>query len=568
MNIKLDDYATVGFTGGNPASPPLTTDKRITPEFSGKVPYIQVGLVNVDNWSATVTPSDKLLKLFTGFQDVSIADLPALLELVPDFLQRAGLNDIPIPMTGRSLGDLIGIAATIGSFRAPDFTQLFGDPATSSPGSGFSTPAFTDAIWDASIRAETASFGLTGFDITPFFNATLQTARLTLPDATFGGFASAFGNFERLVWEFDKLRADWSGRLPNADGTQGFADFDATFLSKLRGWASAGRLLIADLPAVDAVGWRGIAEYGRFLDGFNAIVNGVFGLPGGYEDIGGLLKAGFPDVKSVSFTPVPGTSLFDLSFDLAGVRRTLDFAAANLGGGIPLDVTGDGSVSFVLGGTVTARVGWDPVTHAPTLDAAHSSVAITAGIDDGGGVSLVSASACDAYTLFLSAYDAAQALQYPDQLLAAVRETTFAFSRKLRVTEGEVVRYFREVQAEALEHRDELQDSMAESAVLIWTSAKRLTLQPGTTIEFCSLLNRILREHDPDLLPSACVVVRGINLLCVMRRDETKLLYPPAGESHRGGGLPLHHLPFFVVGKKFRVPMFLATSFDEDVAYK
>jgi hypothetical protein len=186
----------------------------------------------------------------------------------------------------------------------------------------------------------------------------------------------------------------------------------------------------------------------------------------------------------------------------------------------------------------------------------------------GGAVSLVSASACDAYTLFLSAYDAAQAPQYPDQLLAAVRETTFAFSRKLRVTEGEVVRYFREVQAEALVHRDELHASMAESAVLVWTSAKRLTLQPGTTIEFCSLLNRILREHDPDLLPSACVVVRGINLLCVMRRDETKLLYPPGGESHRGGGLPLHHLPFFVVGKKFRVPMFLATSFDEDVAYK
>jgi hypothetical protein len=110
-----------------------------------------------------------------------------------------------------------------------------------------------------------------------------------------------------------------------------------------------------------------------------------------------------------------------------------------------------------------------------------------------------------------------------------VRETTFAFSRKLHVGEAEVARYFREVQAEALEHRDELQDSMAESAVLIWTSAKRLTLQPGTTIEFCSLLNRILREHDPDLLPSACVVVRGINLLCVMRRDETKLLYPPGG---------------------------------------
>jgi hypothetical protein len=119
-----------------------------------------------------------------------------------------------------------------------------------------------------------------------------------------------------------------------------------------------------------------------------------------------------------------------------------------------------------------------------------------------------------------------------------------------------------------LEHKDELLDSMAESAVLIWTSAKRLTLAPGKTVEFCSLLNRILREHDPDLLPPACVVVRGISLLCVTRHDETKPMYPKGGESHRGGGLPLEHVPFFVKDKKFRVPMFLATSFNEDVAYK
>ena len=111
-------------------------------------------------------------------------------------------------------------------------------------------------------------------------------------------------------------------------------------------------------------------------------------------------------------------------------------------------------------------------------------------------------------------------------------------------------------------------DSIAESAVLIWTSAKRLTLSSGKTVEFCSLLNRILREQQPDVLASACGVVRGINLLCVTRHDETKLLYPPGGQSHRGGGLPLEHVPFFVVGKQFRVPMFLATSFDEDVAYR
>jgi hypothetical protein len=176
------------------------------------------------------------------------------------------------------------------------------------------------------------------------------------------------------------------------------------------------------------------------------------------------------------------------------------------------------------------------------------------------------------YDFFLDAYGtgiAAQAPQYPDELLAAVRKTIFGFCHKLFVSEAEAVRFFKSIQAEALDHKEEFKENIAESAVLIWTSTKRLQLAPSKSIEFCSLLNCILREH-PDLLPSACVVVRGINLLCVMRREETALPlpYPPSGESHRGGGLPLEHVQFFVVGKKFRVPMFLATSFDEDVAYK
>jgi hypothetical protein len=37
-------------------------------------------------------------------------------------------------------------------------------------------------------------------------------------------------------------------------------------------------------------------------------------------------------------------------------------------------------------------------------------------------------------------------------------------------------------------------------------------------------------------------------------------------KSNRGGGLPVAHAPFFNVGKKFRVPLYLATSFDEDVS--
>jgi hypothetical protein len=51
-------------------------------------------------------------------------------------------------------------------------------------------------------------------------------------------------------------------------------------------------------------------------------------------------------------------------------------------------------------------------------------------------------------------------------------------------------------------------------------------------------------------------------------------MYPPNGVSYRGGGLPLqfvtqlanHPPPFYVAGKKYRVPIFLASSFNVHVA--
>jgi hypothetical protein len=85
-------------------------------------------------------------------------------------------------------------------------------------------------------------------------------------------------------------------------------------------------------------------------------------------------------------------------------------------------------------------------------------------------------------------------------------------------------------------------------------------------MEFCALINRILRDLDDDLLPDACVVVRSIIAMCVLGRDSSKLMFPRGGRTYRGGGLPLQHLPFFAAGKKYRVPMILATSFDLRVA--
>lgn len=173
-----------------------------------------------------------------------------------------------------------------------------------------------------------------------------------------------------------------------------------------------------------------------------------------------------------------------------------------------------------------------------------------------------------AFATFVCAYDACEAPEFQDQLLGNLRLTIFAAARKYGASEKAAGAFFKELQQEAFRHKEELLENIAASAGLIWTSARQLRLSSGKCIEFCSLLNRILREGDPELLPAGCGLVRGINLLCVTRREQSKLRYPRNGVSHRGGALPLVHVPFFTAGKKFRVPMFLATSFSEDVAYR
>ena len=64
--------------------------------------------------------------------------------------------------------------------------------------------------------------------------------------------------------------------------------------------------------------------------------------------------------------------------------------------------------------------------------------------------------------------------------------------------------------------------------------------------------------------------IPGINLLCVTRRepDMPEVPFPPRCETYRGGGFDNTLKPFWTVGKQYRVPGFLATSFSEAVADK
>ena len=192
-----------------------------------------------------------------------------------------------------------------------------------------------------------------------------------------------------------------------------------------------------------------------------------------------------------------------------------------------------------------------PAAAAPPSSPPPSATAAAA------AVASMSISDTGSFETFARAYDAAEAPEYCDQLLGSLRQTIFAACCKYGASNEAARDFLKRLQLEAFRNKEELVSSnMAVSAALVWTSAEVLRLGPGKTVEFCSLLNRILRERDPDLLTPACGVVRGINLLCVTRREPSKLRYPPGGKSHRGGGLPLLHAPFFTVGKKFRVPMY------------
>ena len=48
-----------------------------------------------------------------------------------------------------------------------------------------------------------------------------------------------------------------------------------------------------------------------------------------------------------------------------------------------------------------------------------------------------------------------------------------------------------------------------------------------------------------------------------MGRSGAALPFPPGGITHRGGGFNDDHKAFFTVGKQYRVPGFLATSFSQ-----
>ena len=107
------------------------------------------------------------------------------------------------------------------------------------------------------------------------------------------------------------------------------------------------------------------------------------------------------------------------------------------------------------------------------------------------------------------------------------------------------------------------------SAELLWTSSQELIgMGAEHEKELCSLLNAAIRSDNAELMPTAAVLARSINTLCVVGRAgyTGRVDFPRDGVAFRGTGFDMQHRTFFEPNKKYRVPGFLATSFSEDTA--
>ena len=86
------------------------------------------------------------------------------------------------------------------------------------------------------------------------------------------------------------------------------------------------------------------------------------------------------------------------------------------------------------------------------------------------------------------------------------------------------------------------------------------------------MLNAVIRDDIEEEVQAAAIFFRGINTRRVTRIRSGNIdpSFPRNGETWRGGGFRSQHRAFFegMVGKKYRVPGFLATSAKRSIAVK
>jgi len=136
--------------------------------------------------------------------------------------------------------------------------------------------------------------------------------------------------------------------------------------------------------------------------------------------------------------------------------------------------------------------------------------------------------------------------------------------------ETDVIFAMKDIQDEAFKHDEAMKNDVDAMAEYLWTSPKKHRIVNG--MELCSVINAVIRDDVTEEIEAAIIIFRSLNSRRIRRAGRVANIniqsYPPNGETWRGGGFRREHRAFFerMVGKKYRVPGFLSTSVDREVA--
>ena len=156
------------------------------------------------------------------------------------------------------------------------------------------------------------------------------------------------------------------------------------------------------------------------------------------------------------------------------------------------------------------------------------------------------------------------------QVISKVTEFLYTLVHVHGVTteaDGRLEPFLASLQQEIAEHADgptnALLGEVGATAELLWTSSKTFMGMGDLNRQFCSLLNRAIREDHPDLASFTVAIARALNALRVVapRAGAAAAEFRPGGITWRGTAFDDSLRGFFTEGNDYRVPGFLVTSF-------
>ena len=165
------------------------------------------------------------------------------------------------------------------------------------------------------------------------------------------------------------------------------------------------------------------------------------------------------------------------------------------------------------------------------------------------------------------------------KLLGAVENVLMLYAKRINaLTEDQaiimfidldVMDFMMKLQDDAFKHDEAMKNDVDAMAEYLWTSSKKHSIVKD--MELCSVLNAVIRDDVAEEIEAATIIFRSINSRRVQRTRYANMnvqSYPPTGETWRGGGFRREHRAFFerMIGKKYRVPGFLATSVRREIA--